>query len=138
MQRPKVGVSVALTRGRRVLMGKRYNSHGSGTWSFPGGHLEPGESVVGCAVREVREETGLELTPGTLRVGPYTEDVFMAEELHYITLFVFAGATGDPVTMEPTKCNGWEWFDVGSFPSPLFLPIENLIKGGSLERIGFM
>jgi len=30
-------------------------------WSFPGGHVEPNESFVGCAVREMREETGLEV-----------------------------------------------------------------------------
>ena len=29
-------------------------------WSFPGGHVEPNESFVDCAVREVREETGLD------------------------------------------------------------------------------
>lgn len=34
--------------------------------TFPGGHLEPGESVFDCARREVREETGIELTSLTL------------------------------------------------------------------------
>jgi 8-oxo-dGTP diphosphatase len=30
-------------------------------WSFPGGHVECGESFYGCAVREVKEETGLDI-----------------------------------------------------------------------------
>ena len=31
-------------------------------WSFPGGHIERGESVYDCAVREVKEETGLDVS----------------------------------------------------------------------------
>jgi 8-oxo-dGTP pyrophosphatase MutT (NUDIX family) len=48
-------------------------------WSIPGGGREAGESVVGCAIREVREETGLELTADQLkpvgqeRFSPLTE-----------------------------------------------------------------
>ena len=30
-------------------------------WSFPGGHVEKGESLYNCAVREVKEETGLDV-----------------------------------------------------------------------------
>lgn len=37
-------------------------------WSIPGGSREPGESVVECALREVWEETGLQLEPATLQV----------------------------------------------------------------------
>lgn len=50
----------------RVLVQERTKS-----WkglAFPGGHVEPGESFIDCAVREVREETGLK-DPAGLRRG---------------------------------------------------------------------
>src|SRR5689334_9670999 len=33
----------------------------NGLWSLPGGGMEPGETVMGCAVREVKEETGIDV-----------------------------------------------------------------------------
>ena len=53
---PKVGVGVAVVKDGKVLLGKRKNAHGEGTWSFPGGHLEYKESWEDCAIRETLEE----------------------------------------------------------------------------------
>ncbi len=55
MERPKVGVGVIVVKEGKVLLLQRKNSHGSGTWCFPGGHLEYGESLEECAKREVLE-----------------------------------------------------------------------------------
>jgi len=52
-KRPLIGVAVIVIKENRVLLGKRKNSHGSGTWAFPGGHLEFNESIEDCARREV-------------------------------------------------------------------------------------
>jgi 8-oxo-dGTP diphosphatase len=38
--RPYVGVAAIVVRDQKVLLGKRKNNHGSGSWQFPGGHLE--------------------------------------------------------------------------------------------------
>lgn len=128
-QRPAVGVSVIVLRGNRVLLGRRLASHGAGTWQFPGGHLEFGESIEECARREVLEETGL--TVSSLQFGPYTNDVFAAEGRHYITLFMIAFDLGGMVEVrEPHKCAEWAWFDWATLPQPLFLPIENLLRSG--------
>lgn len=44
----------------RVLLIRRGDN---GRWAIPGGMMEPGESIAECLVREMREETGLEVEP---------------------------------------------------------------------------
>ncbi|MGA8180216.1 MAG: NUDIX hydrolase [Desulfobacterales bacterium] len=125
--KPKVGVAVIVINDSRVLLGKRVNSHGSGTWQFPGGHLEFGEPIEDCAKRELYEETGL--TIRNIRLGPYTNDIFESEQKHYITLFVIADYDSGVLTVkEPEKCEKWDWFKWLQLPEPKFLPIQNLIK----------
>ena len=126
---PRVGVGVIVKRNRQVLMGRRAGSHGPGTWNFPGGHLEFNESIFDCARREVAEETGIRIK--NLSCGPYTNDIFINENKHYITCFVITDyASGRVKIMEPEKCLAWRWFDWDKLPQPLFLPIRNLIKTG--------
>lgn len=81
MPAPQVGVGVLILRDGKVLLGRRKGSHGAGCWSAPGGHLEFGEAVEDCALREALEETGLALSE--LRHGPFSNDVF--EGRHYPT-----------------------------------------------------
>lgn len=126
--RPKVGVGVIIIRDSKVLLGKRKHAHGEGTWSFAGGHLEFGESILECAQREALEETGLKIMD--VRTGPYTNDIFKDEGKHYITLFVTCTAVGEPRVMEPEKCEKWQWFDWDELPENLFVPVENLVKSG--------
>jgi len=129
VERPKVGVAVIVIREDKVLLGRRKNAHGAGTWCFPGGHLEFGESIQDCARREVLEETGLHIT--NLRLATFTNDVFEAEGKHYVTLFVIADHdSGKARRREPEKSEGWEWFSWDDLPRPLFLPIQNLLRQG--------
>jgi 8-oxo-dGTP diphosphatase len=59
----------------RLLLVQRANEPGRGRWSVPGGRVEPGEDDAAALVREMREETGLDVEPGPLvgrvRRGPY-------------------------------------------------------------------
>ncbi len=47
-----------IERGREILLQERVADDWRG-WALPGGHVEPGESVVASVIREIREETGL-------------------------------------------------------------------------------
>ena len=127
--RPKVGLGVCIVKDGKVLMGQRRNAHGDGSWSFPGGHLEFGETFEQCAIREVEEETGLTISSPTFVT--ITNDVFPAENKHYVTIYMKAEwESGDPKVTEPDKMVKWDWFDWDSLPSPLFIPMQHFVETG--------
>jgi mutator protein MutT len=128
IEQPAIGVGVIVARAGDVLFGLRRGAHGAGSWSFPGGHLDGDETVEACALRELREEAGLEAIKP--RVVAETEDDF-PEGLRYRTLFVQVDwAGGEPTVREPDKCGQWGWFPWNDPPQPLFLPVASLRASG--------
>ncbi len=123
---PKVAVNVIIRKGSKILLGERIRSEGN-QWSFPGGHLELGESILNCAQREVLEETGLKLQ--NIKLSPYiTEDIFDIEN-HYISIYVLADyLEGEPRVVEPNKCAGWDWFEWDHLPQPAFISLREFLK----------
>jgi 8-oxo-dGTP diphosphatase len=98
-ERPIVAVGAVVVDGDRVLLVKRGQEPLKGEWSLPGGVVEIGETLDAALVREVREETALEIV-----VGPVVEvldsirrDTDGRAEYHYIIIDyvcrVRAGAT---------------------------------------------
>ena len=85
---PRVGVGVVIIKDGKVLLGKRKNSHGTGSWCPPGGHLEFMETIEACASRETMEETGVKIK--NIKKPVFTEDFFIEEDKHYITMLVTA------------------------------------------------
>jgi ADP-ribose pyrophosphatase YjhB (NUDIX family) len=57
---PKLAAGCLITRDERVLLVKRSIEPGYGTWVFPGGHVDRGETVEEAALRETREEAGVD------------------------------------------------------------------------------
>lgn len=130
MHNVQVGVAtIIFNKDKEILFGKRIGAHGEGTWAFPGGHLKFNESPIDCAKRETKEEAGLEIA--NVSLGPWTNDIFFNEKKHYITLFMIARhKAGEPQLLEPNKCLQWQWFSWDSMPTPLFIPIQNLLQQG--------
>jgi 8-oxo-dGTP diphosphatase len=56
---PRAAASIAVFRGRHVLLVERGKGPRRGIWSLPGGHIEPGETARAAALRELDEETGV-------------------------------------------------------------------------------
>jgi ADP-ribose pyrophosphatase YjhB (NUDIX family) len=74
-----------------LLMVQRATPPAVGSWTVPGGRVEPGESVTAAVEREVREETALEVRCGSL-VG-WAER--RAEGYHFVILDFAVTVTGD-------------------------------------------
>jgi 8-oxo-dGTP diphosphatase len=60
---PLVGVGAIVVRDAHVLIVRRGTEPLKGHWTLPGGMLEVGEALTAGVVREVREETGLDVEP---------------------------------------------------------------------------
>ncbi|MGH9493104.1 MAG: NUDIX hydrolase [Terriglobales bacterium] len=63
-ERPLVGVGAVIVEDERVVVVRRGAEPMAGEWSIPGGLLELGETMRAGAVREAREETGLQVEAG--------------------------------------------------------------------------
>lgn len=125
---PKVGVGVYVFNAKdEILIGKRKSKHGQDMWSPPGGHLEMGESFIDCAIRETKEETGVEISD--IDFWGVTNDVFA--DKHYVTIHLKAiHKSGVPEVREPDKFEKWEWRIINNLPpeGELFLPVVNFLK----------
>jgi len=111
-----------------ILLGLRKSPYGEGTWSFPGGHLEFGETMAQAAIRETKEETGLEVSE--------LELVSLADEMgsldkgkHYVNVgFLANSVSGEPTITEPEKWEKWEWCNLNNLPKPIFEATGLMIK----------
>ncbi len=105
---PKVAVGIVTGQDGKVLLGRRNHEPGMDLWTFPSGFVDAGEIVEEAAVREVKEETNIDvqveellgvfsergspvvfivytgvITGGALEPGPETSEVgfFLSDEL---------------------------------------------------------
>ena len=125
-QRPKVGIGVMIVKDGKVLLGKRKGSHGAGEYAWPGGHMEYMESFEGCAKREVREETGMEIENirflRLLNLKDYAPK-------HYVDIGLIADwKGGEPRIIEPDKIERWDWYEMDKLPDPLFSTIPTYFE----------
>lgn len=135
MEEIKIGIGVMIFKDKKILFKKRKTSHGTGEWSFPGGHLEYMESYENCAKRETLEESGIYIK--NIRLN-YLANLKTYTPKHYVAIELIADwESGEPQVLEPEKNETWEWFDLDNLPSPLFKPCMLAVESYKTGRINY-
>jgi 8-oxo-dGTP diphosphatase len=126
--RPKVGIGVLLIKDNKLLLGKRKGSHGEGEYALPGGHLELGETFEECALRELKEEAGLDIKVKKPKFLCVT-NLQRYHPKHYVDIGMLAQwESGEAEVTEPDKINSWQWYSLNELPSPLFGCTSNYLE----------
>ncbi len=118
-----IGVGVgAIIRDRqgRVFLGKRgpQAKNERGTWEFPGGAVDYGETMADALRREIREEFGVEIRVG--RLVDVVDHILPDEGQHWVSpTFECELVSGQPRIMEPGKCSAIDWFPLNALPENL-------------------
>lgn len=118
---PGIAVNVAVIKDDKILLTQREDFE---TWILPGGGVDEGESVAQAAIRETKEETGLDVDLTKL-VGIY----FRKSEIFndHIVLFA-ANPVGGEIKCQPGETIAVEWFPFSQIPGPLSLGHRRRIK----------
>lgn len=135
---------VLLLREEKVLLQLRQNTgFMDGYWACAAaGHVEPGESVFGAAIREAREELGIgiasnALLPLTTLYRSNGGDRLVDQRVDFF--FACTSWRGEPHIQEPDKCADLRWFALDALPDLIPDHERLVIEGfanGTLVPIG--
>lgn len=125
-----------LNKENEVLLGLRKGSHGEGEWSFPGGHVEFGETLINTAIREVKEETGLDIEEFSLISVCDEMRYIESDDKHYVNIGILGKYQGgEPKNMEPEKLEEWRWFKLDNLPKNIFEATGKTLQNYLSKRI---
>ncbi|EKE28618.1 MAG: MutT/nudix family protein [uncultured bacterium (gcode 4)] len=127
------GFWVMLLRDSKILLWRRHvdpekassEMNWAWTWTMPGGKLEFWESFEEGWIREVKEETWIELD--NIKVICVNND--RIETAHFVTIWMLSqDFEGEAQVMEPDEITEWKWFTLENLPENVFPPSLKLLE----------
>lgn len=138
---PYIACFVILRRNKKVAMVKRKNTNWmDGYYGLPAGKVEWGERFILGAVREAKEEAGIDITPTDLR---YVHTVHRhSEDTDWIDIYFEVDSwRGEPYNAEEDKSDELVWLEIDNLPNNVVPPqkdaIERAQKGEYFSEYGW-
>ena len=130
LPKPVIAVGAVVVDDGKLLMVRRAKEPGKGLWSVPGGRVEVGEYISDAVVREVKEETGMDV-----EVADLLGILELPGDPHYVILdHVATVVGGEPTAGDDVDAVEWvEFDDIGDRDCTPRL-LETLMGWGALEK----
>jgi ADP-ribose pyrophosphatase YjhB (NUDIX family) len=124
----RTATAIILYSEDRILLIKRDTLPFKGYWALPGGRMDPGEVVEQTCVREVKEETGLDVEI-VYKLGDYHEQGSRegVDYDYYPACFVVKVVSGEVVRQE-SEVQEIGLFSLNALPEPLAFEHDQMIK----------
>ena len=124
----KTSTALVFYPDNKILLIKRNTIPFKGYWALPGGRMDPGETVEQTIVREVKEETGLDVII-VRKVGEYVEKGVKddVDYEYYPTCFVVKPVGGE-IKKQESEIQEIKLFNLNELPKPLAFVHEEMIK----------
>jgi len=137
MMRARFPVTVHLFffRENQILLLRRFNTgFRDGEYSVPAGHLDGGETVLQAAIREGKEEVGVDIEEIDMT---FSSVLHRIEDEERVDFFVQIHQwQGEPFNAEPDKCDDLRWVDITALPANI-IPYVNQALTNHLNGIPF-
>jgi len=112
----------------KILLIKRLTVPFKGYWALPGGRVDPGETVEQTIVREVKEETGLDVEI-VQKIGEYHEQGVQAgAEYDYYPACFLVKVVGGEIKKQESEIEEIKLFSLGKVPAALAFEHAQMIK----------
>ena len=126
-------VYLILVKDNRILLSRRLNTgFCDGAYSLVAGHFDGGETMIQAAIREAREEAGIELMADKLRLVHVQHRYVVFNDVgarERIDFFLQAEEwEGEPVNTEPHKCDDLSWFDLDKLPENIIPYVRKAVE----------
>jgi 8-oxo-dGTP diphosphatase len=118
---PAPTVSILIVKGDRVLLGKRGGPPGRTKWAIPSGYVEYEDDFLTTAIREVKEETGLDVEIQSLL---NVVSSFLSPRFHFLAIYLLAHVVGGELRAGDDLVEA-EWFSL-SEPLPGMAFVEDV------------
>ncbi|MGD8998266.1 MAG: NUDIX hydrolase [Anaerolineae bacterium] len=128
---PATVVSVFVVDGNNLLLGKRGAFLGQGRWALPSGYIEYEDDFLTAAVREMKEETNLDVEIcAVLNVV----SSFLSPRFHFLTVYLLASIVGGELAARD-DLEAVDWFPLaGPLPEMAFQEDIDMIEWYSMNR----